>query len=65
MWRGRRDSEPKSIRNQKVDNHVLKAFTKEQWSQISGEDCKILTDIFERWGSLSDELEMAVLRVVG
>jgi hypothetical protein len=35
------------------------------WTQISGEDRQMLTRIVERWGSLSDELKRAVLRVVG
>ena len=68
-WRDRRDSNPKSICSQVVDNHELKELTKEQWTQIwthiSVEDRQILTRIVERWGSLSDELKQAVLRVVG
>ena len=34
-------------------------------TEISGTDRQMLTQIVERWGSLSDELMMAVLRVVG
>ena len=34
-------------------------------TNISGTDRQILTRIGERWGSLSDELKRAVLRVVG
>ena len=68
-WRDRRDSNPKSSSSQIVDNHGLKDFTKEQWTQIwthfSGEDRQILTRIVQRWGSLSKELKRAVLRVVG
>ena len=45
------------------------AFTKEQWTQMwthfSGEDRRMLSQIVERWGSLSDELKRAVLRVAG
>ena len=48
---------------------ILKDFTKEQWTQIwkqiSDEDRQQLSYIVERWGSLSDELKQAVLRVVG
>ena len=68
-WRDRRDSNPKSSSNQVVDNHGLKEFTKEQWTQIwthfSGEDRQMLSQIVQRWGSLSEELKRAVLRVVG
>ena len=32
---------------------------------ISGTDRQMLTRIVERWGSLSDDLKRAVLRVVG
>ena len=34
-------------------------------TEVSGTDRQILTRIVERWGSLSDELKRAVLRVVG
>ena len=34
-------------------------------TEISGKDRQMLTRIVERWGSLSDELKQAVLRVVG
>ena len=68
-WRDRRDSNPKSSSDLVVDNHELKGFTKEQWTQIwthfSGDDRQMLTQIVQRWGSLSDELKQAVLRVVG
>jgi hypothetical protein len=33
--------------------------------QIPDEDRRMLTQIVERWGDLSDELKRAVLRVVG
>ena len=39
---------------------LIKILTK-----ISGTDRQILARIVERWGSLSDELKQAVLRVVG
>tara|TARA_A100001015_G_scaffold295135_1_gene373784 strand:+ start:316 stop:522 length:207 start_codon:yes stop_codon:yes gene_type:complete len=34
-------------------------------TEISGTDRQQLTQIVQRWGSLSDELKQAVLRVVG
>jgi hypothetical protein len=34
-------------------------------TEISGTDRQILTQIVQRWGSLSNELKRAVLRVVG
>ena len=34
-------------------------------TEISGTDRQMLTRIVQRWGSLSDELKRAVLRVVG
>ena len=34
-------------------------------TEISGPDRRMLARIVERWGSLSDELKRAVLRVVG
>ena len=68
-WRDRRDSNPKSSSNQVVDNHELKDLTKEQWTQIwthiSGKDRQMLSQIVQRWGSFTDELKRAVLRVVG
>ena len=68
-WRDRRDSNPKSICNQVVDSHKLKEFKEEQWTQIwtqiSDEDRQQLSQIVQRWGSLSDELKRAVLRVLG
>jgi len=33
--------------------------------KISGTDRQMLTQIVQRWGSLSEELKRAVLRVVG
>ena len=68
-WRDRRDSNPKSKCSQVIDNQKLKEFSKEQWTQIwtqiSDEDRQMLTHIVQRWGSLSDELKRAVLRMVG
>ena len=34
-------------------------------TEISGTDRQILTRIVQKWGSLSDDLKRAVLRVVG
>ena len=34
-------------------------------TEISGTDRQMLTRIVQRWGSLSEELKRAVLRVVG
>ena len=34
-------------------------------TEISGTDRQMLTQIVQRWGSLSEELKRAVLRVVG
>ena len=34
-------------------------------TEISGPDRQILTRIVQKWGSLSDELKQAVLRVIG
>ena len=68
-WRDRRDSNPKSSDAQSQSEKGILPFTKEQWTQIwthfSGEDRQMLSHIVERWGSLSDELKRAVLRVVG
>jgi predicted Fe-S protein YdhL (DUF1289 family) len=36
-----------------------------KWTHISGEDRQMLARIVQRWGSLSEELKRAVLRVVG
>jgi hypothetical protein len=68
-WRDRRDSNPKSKCSQVVYNQKLREFSKEQWTQIwtqiSDEDRQQLSQIVQRWGSLSDELKQAVLRVLG
>ena len=67
-WRDRRDSNPKSKFIQVIDSHELKEFSKEQWTQIwtqiSDEDRQQLSQIVQRWGSLSDELKRAVLRII-
>ena len=66
-WRDRRDSNPKSNDAQSQSEKGIPPFTKEQWTQIwthfSGEDRRMLSQIVERWGDLSDELKRAVLRV--
>ena len=68
-WRDRRDSNPKSNNAQSQSDKGISPFTKEQWTQIwthfSDEDRQMLSQIVERWGSLSDEFKRAVLRVVG
>ena len=68
-WRDRRDSNPKSNDAQSNSEKGIPPFTKEQWTQIwthfPGEDRQKLTRVVQRWGSLSDELKRAVLRVVG
>ena len=48
------------IRNLPDDENLIKILTK-----ISGTDRQMLTQIVQRWGSLSEELKRAVLRVVG
>ena len=48
----------------KDSDFSVKALT-EILTEISGTDRQMLTQIVERWGSLSDELKRAVLRVVG
>ena len=69
QWRDRRDSNPKSNDAQSQSEKGIPPFTKEQWTQMwthfSGEDRRMLSQIVERWGSLSDELKRAVLRVAG
>ena len=68
-WRDRRDSNPKSSDAQSQSEKGIPPFTKEQWTQIwtqiSGEDRQMLSQIVERWVDLSDELKRAVLAVVG
>ena len=50
--------------NIKDSDFSLETLT-EILTEISGTDRQMLTQIVERWGSLSDQLMMAVLRVVG
>jgi len=68
-WRDRRDSNPKSSDAQSQSEKGIPPLSPEALTQILTQipdaDCQMLTQIVERWGSLSDELERAVLRVVG
>ncbi|MDC0548005.1 hypothetical protein OAO16_03500 [Opitutales bacterium] len=50
--------------NIKDSDFSVEALT-EILTEISGSDRQMLTRIVQRWGSLSDELKRAVLRVVG
>ena len=50
--------------NIKDSDFSVKALT-EILTEISGTDRQMLTQIVQRWGSLSKELKEAVLRVVG
>ena len=55
------DETPVNIKDSEFSPEALiKILTK-----ISGTDRQILARIVQRWGSLSDELKRAVLRVVG
>jgi hypothetical protein len=51
---------PVAIKN---SNFTVEALIK-ILTEISGTDRQMLTQIVERWGSLSEELKRAVLRVV-
>jgi hypothetical protein len=68
-WRDRRDSNPKLDDAQSQSDKGIPPLSPEALTQIlthfSGKDRQMLTQIVERWGSLSDELKKAVLRVVG
>ena len=68
-WRDRRDSNPKSSDAQSQSEKGIPTLSPEALTQIlthfSGKDRQMLTQIVERWGSLSEELKRAVLRVVG
>ena len=68
-WRDRRDSNPKSSDAQSQSDKGILPLSPEALTQIltqiSDEDRRMLSQIVERWGSLSDELKRAVLRVVG
>ena len=48
------------IRNLPDDEPLIEILT-----EISGPDRQMLTRIVQRWGSFSEELKKAVLRVVG
>ena len=50
--------------NIKDSGFSVEALT-EILTEISGTDRQMLTQIVERWGSLSEELKRAVLKVVG
>ena len=50
--------------NIKDSEFPVEALT-EILTEIAGTDCQMLTQIVQKWGSLSDELKEAVLRVVG
>ena len=48
-----------------IRNLPDKGLLTEILTEISGTDRQMLTQIVERWASISDELKQAVLRVVG
>ena len=68
-WRDRRDSNPKSSDAQSQSEKGIPPLSPEALTQIlthfSGKDRQMLTQIVKRWGSLSDEIKRALLRVVG
>ena len=68
-WRDRRDSNPKSSDAQSQSEKGIPLLSPEALTQklthFSGKDRQMLTQIVERWGSLSDEMKRAVLSVVG
>jgi hypothetical protein len=68
-WRDRRDSNPKSNDAKSQSQKGVPPLSTEALTQIlthfSGKDRQMLTQIVKRWGSLSDELKRAVLRMVG
>ena len=68
-WRDRRDSNPKSSDAQSQSEKGIPTLSPEALTQklthFSDEDRQMLTQIVQRWGSLSNELKRAVLRVVG
>ena len=67
-WQDRQDSNPKSNDAQSKSDKGISPFSPEALTQIlthfSREDRQMLTRIVEKWGSLSDELKRAVLRLV-
>ena len=52
---------PVSIKDSGLSTEALTEIL----TEISGADRQMLARIVQRWGSLSDELKKAVLRVVG
>ena len=50
--------------NKRDSAHSKEALIK-MLTNLTDADLRVLTHIVERWGSLSDELKRAVLRVVG
>ena len=68
-WRDRRDSNPKLDDAQSQSEKGIPLLSPEALTQklthFSGKDRQMLTQIVKRWGSLSEELKRAVLRVVG
>ena len=68
-WRDRRDSNPKSNDAPSQSEKGISSLSPEALTQklthFSGKDRQMLTQIVKRWGSLSDEIKRAVLRVVG
>ena len=67
-WRDRRDSNPKSCDAQSQSEKGIPPLSPEALTQIltqiSGTDRQQLSQIVQSWGSLSEELKRAVLRVV-
>ena len=55
---------PKTPVSMQGSDFSVEALT-EILTEISEADRQMLTQIVQRWGSLSDELKQAVLRVVG
>ena len=55
---------PKTLITKQDSDFSVEALT-EILTEISRADRQMLTQIVHRWGSLSDELKQAVLRVVG
>ena len=68
-WRDRRDSNPKLNDAQSQSEKGISSLSPEALTQklthFSGKDRQMLSQIVKRWGSLSDEIKRAVLRVVG
>ena len=54
---------PKTTATMQDSEFSVEALT-EILTEISGTDRQMLTRIVQRWGSLSDELKRAVLRVI-